>query len=103
MRVVLLAGILLGVACGSPAVKSAGESCVSSAECGAGLLCDLSSHTCSMNGDVQNVDAAIDGFVHPLIDGSGGSGSNKPPIDATPIDAPGSGSGSAMDAAIDAM
>jgi hypothetical protein len=103
MRVIVraaLAGILVSVACGSPAVKTAGQSCVSSAECGEGLLCNLDSHVCAPNGGAVTIDAAVNAFMHPLIDGSGG----KPPVDAKPIDAPGSGSGSGSDAAVpDAM
>lgn len=72
-------------ACGSPAVKKAGQSCTSSSECDKGLLCDTALHVCAGLG---SIDAAVD-VDASLIDG-------QRPIDAAvPIDAP-------VDAPVDA-
>ena len=81
---VLLGGALVALGgCGSAELKAAGEPCVASAECAAGLVCDLAgSRTCAdhVTADATVIDAGpIDGPV---------------PIDAA-IDA-------APDAAIDA-
>jgi hypothetical protein len=79
LRWALLAVLL--TACGSEALKHAGQSCTASSECGNGLLCNLATHKCAGMG---SVDAAI-------------------PVDAAkidarrPIDAP-----KPIDAAVDA-
>lgn len=97
MRGLLLAVFAVSVlgGCGTPALKKNGEACVASSECDKGLLCDTSSNTCQGMGQIGNVDAAIDGFVHPPTDGSGSSTPPDAPIDAA-VDA-------AVDAAPDAM
>ena len=74
MRRALAIGILVSAwltACGNPAAKKAGESCVSSSECGPGLLCDTALHVCAGQ---SSIDAA--------------SSADAPKADARKADAP---------------
>lgn len=103
MRTITAAVALAVVtACGGASLKEAGEECVASSECAAGLVCDLGQNpaVCAGNttADAVVIDAApgddapevivdgapIDGEV--IVDGAVIDG--PPPADAAVIDAP---------------
>jgi hypothetical protein len=86
MRALLL--VLLFGCTTTAALKKQGEACESSSECDKGLLCNLgaSPPVCAGQGNTMDVDAGLDAFVHPPIDGKV-KPDVPPPIDAA-IDAP---------------
>lgn len=75
LRALAIAALLTG--CGSATAKRAGQACVSSSECAAGLLCDSARHVCAGMG---SVDAAA-----PMADAARTDGPG--PVDAKLIDA----------------
>ena len=75
LRALAIAAVLTG--CGSATAKRAGQACVSSSECAAGLLCDTARHVCAGMGSIDAASMAD----APAVDG-------KRAVDARPIDAP---------------
>ena len=101
-----LAAVALAVlsACGGSSLKEAGEECVASSECAAGLVCDLGQTpaVCASNttADARIVDAPP-GDDAPPVDAPEVQ-IDAPAIDAAVIDAPEIDAPPPIDAAVDA-
>lgn len=88
--VVLLALVGLAAGCGDRPVKSEGEECFASSECGTGLVCDFAADPAVCRSMGSGPGPQPDAGVGPVVDAAPGTPDSAPPVifDAAVFDAP---------------